>query len=208
MTFEQALKLVRRRGELMQQAAEAHPGTMAAIIGLPADKVKEVVKDCQQFGIVDAANFNTPEQTVISGEVEAVKHACEAALAKGAKRAIELKVSGAFHSRLMADAAAGMEDELEKATIVDPKVGVVANVTADFVYTAGEIRQALARQVAGSVRWEECIRRIIAEGVDEFIELGSGTVLAGMIRKIDRGVPVVSISDSSSVRECATKAEY
>lgn len=207
ISFEQALKLVRRRGELMQQAAEAHPGTMAAVLGLSADKVKQVVKDCRQSGIVDAANFNTPEQIVISGEVEAVRQACEAALAAGAKRTVELNVSGAFHSRLMADAASAMEDELEKAEISDPKVPVVANVTADFVYTAGEIRQALAKQVAGSVRWEESVRRMISDGVTQFVELGSGTVLAGMIRKIDRNVSVVSVGDAASVRKYATKTE-
>jgi [acyl-carrier-protein] S-malonyltransferase len=201
LKFEDALCLVRRRGELMQMASEQNPGTMAAIIGLDADGVRKALEMSQDAGIVDAANFNSPGQVVISGEVEAVSKAGEAALALGAKRVIPLKVGGAFHSRLMKSAAEGMMIELYEAPISEPEVPIVANVSAEFVRAADGIRQALAKQVMGSVLWEDSVRKMVECGVTGFVELGAGTTLAGMIKRIVPDVPTASIGDKASLEE-------
>jgi [acyl-carrier-protein] S-malonyltransferase len=194
-----ALRLVRRRGELMDEAAKAQPGTMAAILGLTADEVRAAVEEAQPAGVVDVANYNSPGQVVISGSPEAVEEAGRIARERGAKRVIPLKVSGAFHSRLMAQAEEAMRAELERAAIKDPSIPVVANVTADYVRTAADVREALARQAMGSVRWEESIRKMAEDGVEGFIEVGPGTVLAGLINRIVNGVYVASVGDTSSL---------
>ena len=199
ITLEDALRLTLCRGELMQHASEENPGTMAAVIGLNTDGVRKAVEMSQEFGVVDAANFNSPGQVVISGEPAAVSKAGEMALGLGAKRAILLKVGGAFHSRLMKSAAAAMEAELQKANISDPEIPVVANVSADYVRSADEIRLSLAQQITGSVLWEDSIRKIAADGIDAFLELGAGTTLAGMIKRIVPDVPVASVGDKASL---------
>jgi [acyl-carrier-protein] S-malonyltransferase len=195
----EAVRLVRRRGELMQQAGAASPGAMAAVLGLDADLVRGAVADAQDAGIVDVANYNSPGQVVISGEPGAVERASEIARDRGARRVVPLKVSGAFHSRLMRQAADAMREELETASISDPIIPVVANVTADYVRTAGEVREALARQIVGSVRWEESVRRMAGDGAEGFIELGPGSVLAGLITRTLPEAYVASVGDSSSL---------
>ena len=197
--FAEAVRLVRRRGELMDEAAAVRPGTMAAIIGLAADEVRAAVGLAQSAGIVDVANYNSPGQVVVSGEPAAVEEACRIAKERGAKRTMPLRVSGAFHSRLMAPAAEAMRLELERARISDPALPVVANVTADYVRTADEVRSALARQIVGSVRWEESIIRIAEDGAEGFVEVGHGTVLAGLIARTLRDAQVRSVGDRSSV---------
>jgi [acyl-carrier-protein] S-malonyltransferase len=172
---------------------------MAAILGSTADEVRAAVEAAQSAGIVDVANFNSPGQVVISGSPEGVEEAARIAKERGAKRAIPLKVSGAFHSRLMASAADGMANELKHATINDPVIPVIANVTADYVRTADDIREALAKQIMGSVRWEESVRKMAEDGVEGFIELGSGTVLAGLINKTVSDVYIKSVGDTGSL---------
>jgi [acyl-carrier-protein] S-malonyltransferase len=194
-----AVRLVRRRGELMSEAGKAGGGAMAAVLGLSADDVRDVVHEAQSAGIVDVANYNSPGQVVISGAPEAVEEAGRIAKERGAKRVLPLKVSGAFHSRLMASAAEAMESELLKAEIHDPAVPVVANVTADYVRSADEVRDALAKQVTGSVRWDESVLKMAADGAEGFIEVGSGAVLAGLIGRIVKGVYVTSAGTASAV---------
>ncbi len=199
LAFEDAVRLVRRRGELMAQAGAKVPGTMAAVLGLSADDVRTAVESAQGVGVVDVANYNSPGQVVISGSPEGVEEAARIAKEAGAKRVVPLKVSGAFHSRLMADAAQAMKVELEKTAFADPFVPIVANVTADYVKSADEVRDALARQIVGSVRWEESIRKIAGDGVDTFVEAGSGNVLAGLIKKIVSDVTIASVGDTNAL---------
>lgn len=197
--FEDAVMLVRRRGELMHEAGSTQVGTMAAILGLSSDEVRSAVEKAQQAGIVDVANYNSPVQTVISGSPEGVEEAGRIVKEAGAKRVVPLKVSGAFHSRLMACAAEEMHCELQKAAIGDPKVPVVANVIADYVRNADDVRDALAKQLTGSVRWVESVQRMAVDGASGFIEVGSGTVLAGLIGRIVEGAFVTSVGDTNSL---------
>lgn len=183
-TLEEGLKLVRTRARLMQEAAEANPGTMAAILGLSPEQVSEAVAKAADAGIVTAANFNSPIQTVISGEAAAVARASQIASEMGAKRVVPLNVSGGFHSPLMQSAADGMLEALNAAEIHDPRTSVVANYTADLESTAAEVRDNLSKQITGSVRWVESVRRMLDAGAEGFIELGAGNVLAGLIKRI------------------------
>jgi [acyl-carrier-protein] S-malonyltransferase len=196
--FEDALPLVRKRGQLMQEAGRKRPGTMAAIIGLDADEVELACSRADDIGIVDVANYNSPGQVVISGEVKAVEAASQYAKEMGARKVIPLSVSGAFHSRLMADAAEKLAIELNRACFDNADIPVVANVTADFVYDVDEIRDCLERQIAGSVRWEESVRLMVDDGVTLFVELGAGKVLSGLIKRIADSVEVANISDVES----------
>lgn len=197
--LETAVRLVRRRGELMYEVGTSRPGTMAAVLGLSAEDVRAAVEESQSVGIVDVANYNSPGQIVISGEPDAVAEAGRIAKERGAKRVLPLKVSGAFHSRLMAPAAEAMKAELERVEIKDPAVPVIANVTADYVRTADEVRAALAEQVRGSVRWEESVRKIAADGAEGFVEVGPGAVLAGLIGRTLDGASVTSVGDVKSL---------
>lgn len=197
--FEEGLRLVRRRAELMQKAAEENPGAMAAILGLSPEQAQEAVSKASGEGVVTAANFNSPIQTVISGEVEAVRKASEIASGMGAKRVVPLNVSGAFHSPLMQGAADALAEVLASAEIRDPAVPVVANCTADFETTAAQVRANLASQITGSVRWVESVKKIVDAGVDVFVELGSGSVLAGLIKRIAPEAEVYSAGDRASI---------
>ena len=183
-TLEEGVKLVATRARLMQDAADANPGAMAAILGLSPDQVSEAVEKASDAGIVTAANFNSPIQTVISGETAAVKRVSEIASEMGARRVVPLNVSGGFHSPLMQTAADALLEALKAAEINNLSVPVVANYTADFESTAAEVRENLAKQITGSVRWVESIRKMLDAGAEGFIELGAGNVLAGLIKRI------------------------
>ncbi|MHB9035132.1 MAG: ACP S-malonyltransferase [Armatimonadota bacterium] len=198
-TFIDGLKLVRERAKLMNAAAQANPGTMAAILGLSPDQVCEVVAKASDAGIVVAANFNSPIQTVISGEVDAVKRASEIASEMGAKRVVPLSVSGGFHSPLMQDAADALMETLRASEINDLSIPVVANYTAIIENEAEEVRVNLANQITGSVRWVQSVNMMLDLGAEVFIELGSGTVLAGLIKRIAKDVEVYSVGDKSSL---------
>jgi len=197
------LWLVKRRAELMQRAATENPGTMAAILGLSPEQVQEAVSKASDVGVVVAANLNSPIQTVISGEADAVARASQIASEMGAKRVVPLNVSGAFHSPLMQDAADALEKKLCTAEIADLDIPVVANVTADFEVAASEVRENLAKQITGSVRWVESVQRMVSAGVDVFVELGPGNVLAGLIKRIAPEVEVYSVGDKSSLEALA-----
>jgi len=186
--FTDALKLVRARGKAMQKAGTDNPGTMAAIIGLSQQKVEEACNEASAEGIVQGANFNSPGQVVISGSIPGVKKAMELCKAKGAKLAKELVVSGAFHSPLMEPAKAALKLELDAAPVIDAKFPVYANVTALPVVDKEEIKDLLYRQVTSPVRWEETITNMIKDGIEEFVEIGPGKVLQGLVKRINPDV--------------------
>jgi [acyl-carrier-protein] S-malonyltransferase len=203
-----AAVLVRRRGELMHQAGRERPGTMAAVLGLAAEEVEAVCREVAATGgVVVAANLNAPDQTVISGEPEAVARAGEGCRARGAKRVLPLKVSGAFHSPLMAPAAAALRRVLEAAPLRDPAFPVIANATAEPVCTAAAARRLLAEQLTAPVRWVACMQRaaalaraaLPAGGGVRFVEIGPGAVLAGLLRRIVPDADVVSLGTADEV---------
>jgi [acyl-carrier-protein] S-malonyltransferase len=196
-----ALRLVRRRGELMYEAGLGRPGAMAAVMGLDGPLLDEALEAGREAGTVVAANLNSPGQVVLSGDPAAVEKAMEAAKAFGAKRAMRLAVSGAFHSPLMEPAAAGLREALDRVPIRDAAIPVFANVTAAPGRTAAQIRDALAAQLVSTVRWEESMRAMLAAGAGRFLEVGPGKVMRGLLRNIDRDAPIESIGDPASLRD-------
>ena len=197
--FEHALPLVRKRGEIMTEVGAAHEGTMAAIIGLDDDKVKEVCAKASGEGVVEIANYNSPGQVVISGEVKAVEAAIILAKEAGARMVMPLKVSGGFHSSLMLPAVPKLSVELAKTPFRDAVIPVVANATADYVRTVEEIKSALEKQLAGSVYWTKSISRMAEDGVDRFIEVGPGKVLSGLIKRTIGSVEIKNVGDIASL---------
>lgn len=199
LSFEDALVLTRRRGELMYEAGLVRPGAMAALLGLSREDVEAACAEAASVGLVRAANLNAPGQVVISGEPAAVDAACERARARGAKRAIKLEVSGAFHSPLMEPAARGLAEALAGVTIRDARCPVVSNAWARPVRQSSEIRQALEEQLLASVRWEDSMRWLRGAGVEGFVELGTGKVLRGLLRTIDPAASSWNVEDSDSL---------
>jgi [acyl-carrier-protein] S-malonyltransferase len=195
MTFEDGLRLVRERGRFMQEACEAAPGGMAAVIGLDEATTRAV---CEEVG-VELANLNCPGQLVISGETDKIARACERAKARGAKKALPLAVAGAYHSRLMASAKPKLEAALSHIPLREPTVPVISNVTARPHGAAAEIRTLLVEQVTSSVRWEDSMRYLLAQGCTRFIELGPGTALSGFIKRIDPAAQRLNVEDPASL---------
>ena len=188
LSFEDGLKLVAARAHAMQKACEIKPSTMAAIIALPDEKVEEILKGID--GVVVCANYNCPGQIVISGEIEAIDKACELLSAAGARRALKLKVGGAFHSPLMEPARAELAEAIEKTEFHTPKCPVYQNVDAKPHTDPAEIKANLVAQLTSPVRWTASVQNMIADGATEFIENGPGKVLQGLVSKIDRNVAV------------------
>tara|TARA_R110001583_G_scaffold49099_1_gene153754 strand:- start:14334 stop:15221 length:888 start_codon:yes stop_codon:yes gene_type:complete len=186
LTFEDGLKLVSKRALAMQKACEAQESTMAAVLGLADDVVEEICASID--GVVVAANYNCPGQLVISGEIGAIDKACEVLIEKGAKRAIKLPVGGAFHSPLMAPAREELAAAIKNTIFSEPTCPVYQNVVAKAVTNPEEIKENLIAQLTAPVRWTQCIQAMIADGGTEFVEVGPGKVLQGLMRKIDRSV--------------------
>lgn len=195
-----AIRLVRERGRLMHEASLHRDGTMAAIIGLEEDVLEEV---CRETG-AEIANVNSAEQTVISGERQAVGRAMDLATARGAKRAILLQVGGAFHSSLMEPAVEGMARVLEGVTIKAPEIPVVANCTGLPITSPDEVRKELAAQIRSCVQWRRSMSYLLGAGITRFVEIGPGRVLSGLVRRMSRDVDVVAVSDASTVKQLAT----
>ena len=194
ISFEDGVKLVAARANAMQKACEANPGLMAAIIGLPDEKVEEVCSQISAEGeVVVAANYNCPGQLVISGTVDAINKACEALKAAGAKRALPLKVGGAFHSPLMQPAKDELQAAIEQTVFSAPKCPVYQNVDGKPHTDAEEIKANLIAQLTSSVRWTSSVQNMIADGADDFTEYGPGKALQGMIGRIDKNVKVAGI---------------
>jgi [acyl-carrier-protein] S-malonyltransferase len=197
LSFADALRTVKRRGRYMQEAVPVGDGAMAAILGLDLEGVTKACAEAADGQIVSPANLNAPGQIVIAGHAQAVARATERAKALGARRAIALAVSAPFHCALMKPAEDRLAPELRALVSNDPLFPVVANVDAEPKRTAAESIEALVRQVSSPVRWEEVVRRLIADGATTFVELGPGSVLAGLIKKIDRSVTVFSVEDEA-----------
>ena len=191
--FYEAIRLVRARGKAMQQAGIDNPGTLAAVVGLEPKKVIELCKEASVVGIVQCANFNSPGQIVISGSIDGVRKAMELCKANGAKLVKELVVSGAFHSPLMQSAKDALLNALDKTPFYDAKFSVYANVTAKPATQKAEIKNLLHDQVTSPVRWEETIINMIADGFDEFYEIGPGKVLQGLVKRINPDVKLFGI---------------
>ncbi len=199
LAFEDGLRLVRLRGELMQKAGEENPGTMAAVIGLDAKTVGEVCCTAWPDGIVQAANFNSPGQVVISGSVSGVRKAMDLSKSRGAKLVKELVVSGAFHSPLMGSAKEALKAALDKTEFRDARIPVYTNVTAKPVRKAREIRDSLFEQVTSPVRWEETITNMVADGATRFVEVGPGKVLQGLVKRIAPGSSVEGYDSAATI---------
>jgi [acyl-carrier-protein] S-malonyltransferase len=201
LTFEDGLRLVRLRGELMQYAGEKEKGTMAAVVGLNTEVVEEICREASSAGVVQCANFNSPGQIVISGSVGGIQKAMEIAKARGAKLVKELVVSGAFHSPLMKSALEGLNAGLNSAVIRDAQIPVYANVTGKGVQKAEEIRTLLNEQLTKPVCWEESIVQMIADGATTFIEFGPGKVLQGLVKRINNNIDVKGVDKFDDIQK-------
>ena len=203
LRFADALRIVRRRGRYMQEAVPVGQGAMAAILGLDAEAVARACAEAAQGEVVSPANMNAPGQVVIAGAKDAVARASARAKELGAKRAIPLPVSAPFHCALMQPAEARLAPELRALAAADPAIPVVANVDAEVKRTAAEAIEALVKQVSAPVRWEDVMRRLASEGVHKYVEVGPGTVLTGLGRKILRDAAFANIEDSSGLDAAA-----
>lgn len=199
LSFRDAVGLVRLRGQAMQEACDARPSTMATILGAEIEQVEEACRRGSEYGVCVVANLLGPGQIAISGETKAVEAACAAAKEIGAKRAIPLKVAGAFHSPLMAPAAARLREALSKVEVRDPRIDVVSNVTGRPVRTAADVREHLGRQVEAPVLWEDSMRHLLGNGFHTFYEIGPGKVLSGIVKKLDANAKVVNVDSVASL---------
>lgn len=199
MSFKDAVKLVRKRGKYMQEAVPLGAGTMAAILGLSREDVLEVCRLAGEYGVVEAANFNCPGQIVIAGETPAINEAIRIASEKGAKRAILLNVSAPFHCSLLKPAGEKLTKELEDVEIRDMGIPVVTNVTGGLIGSRDQIKDLLISQVSKPVLWEDCVRTLIKNGTDTFVEIGPGKTLSGFIKKTDKEVRVLNVEDKASL---------
>ena len=191
LSIEDAVKLVAARGRIMREVAEKVNGSMAAVLGMNAEKIKEILKSVD--GVVEAVNFNEPNQTVIAGSKEAVEKACVVLKEAGAKRAIPLAVSGPFHSSLMKEAGEKLKEEAQKYTFSIGKVKIVANTTAELLESDSEVKDEIYRQSFGPVKWVDTINKLKSLGVTKIYEIGPGKVLSGLIKKIDKEIEVENI---------------
>jgi [acyl-carrier-protein] S-malonyltransferase len=201
LSFADAVRTVRSRGKYMQEAVPVGQGSMAAILGMAPDAVAQVCTEAAQEEVVQCANLNSPEQIVISGHRAAVQRAVDLAKERGAKRAILLPVSAPFHCALMQPAQDRLARDLQELEFHDPQFPVIKNIDAEPVTTAEAAREALILQVTGAVRWECCMRTLLACGVDLFVEAGIGKVLCGLMRQIDRSGTCMNIEDSGSLQK-------
>lgn len=202
MSLEDAIKTVRTRGILMQDTVPAGEGGMAAVLGMDAAPMEHVLSELHDVWI---ANYNCPGQIVITGKADAVKAAEAPLKAAGAKRVLPLKVSGPFHSPLLEPAGAKMEEELNKVAFTPLAVPYVTNVTAEIVTDISETKDLLKKQIYSSVRWEQSMKKMLAEGIDTFVEIGPGKTLNGFMRKIDRSVKVYNIASFADVEKVAAE---
>jgi len=202
--FDEGLRLVKLRGELMQRSGEVNPGTMAAIIGLSADIVEEICKEASEAGLVQVANFNSRGHIVISGSIAGVRLAMELAREQGAGRTIELVVGGAFHSPLMGEALGGLVEALAPADIQDPQMPVYTNVTGNPVQDAEEIRNILEQQLLSPVLWKKTVENMIHDGFDAFYEVGPSKVLSGLSKRINPAVDCIPVGKAEDLENLRT----
>jgi [acyl-carrier-protein] S-malonyltransferase len=203
LDFPDALRLVAERGRLMADAGTSAPGRMVAVIGLDADRARDICVEASRGGVVVVANDNAPGQVVLSGSADAVESASQAAKAAGAKRVVPLAVSGAFHSPLMASAAREFAALLAATPFRDPRFPVVANTSAEVLVSVSAVREELERQLTGPVRWVETVGVLRELGVDAFLELGPGTVLTGLVKRVASGTTAASVGDAAGIERAA-----
>lgn len=205
LEFEEAVRLLKKRGKYMQEAVPQGIGTMAAIIGSDEEKVRETCNECSQLGVVEPANLNCPGQIVIAGEVKAVEAACEKLKEKGALKTVMLSVSGPFHTSMLKPAAEKLAEELKHVSINNLAIPVVTNVTGEIVENKEDIKPFLKNQVMSTVLFEKSIRTMIEMGVDTFIEIGPGKVLSGFVKKINRKATILNVQDLKSLESTIEK---
>ncbi len=198
--FADAVRLVKKRGKYMQEEVPVGVGAMAAIMGLDEENVLAACNEASSEGIVEPANYNCPGQIVIAGQVKAVEKACELAKDKGARRAQLLPVSAPFHCTMLVGAGEKLAKELEMVTFSDLTVPLIANVNADYVKSKEEIKHLLVEQVSNGVRWEATVRRMLADGVDTFIEVGPGKALSGFVKRITKDAAIYNVEDLTSLK--------
>jgi [acyl-carrier-protein] S-malonyltransferase len=203
LSLADAVRTVRRRGQYMQEAVPAGVGAMAAVLGLDLAAIEEACREAAEGEVVSAANVNSPGQVVIAGHAAAVARASERCRARGARRTVPLPVSAPFHCALMQPAQDRLARDLGALPFPDPTVPLVNNVDAEVVRTGRECREGLVRQVSGSVRWQESVERLAREGVDTFVEVGPGTVLSGLVRKIAKGARVLNVESPETLEAAA-----
>lgn len=203
LSLADALVAVRRRGQYMQEAVPAGTGAMAAILMLDLAAIEQACREAAQGEVVAPANINGPGQVVIAGHAAAVDRASELCKARGARRAVRLPVSAPFHCALMGPAQSRLAADFERLAFADLALPLVNNVDARTVSSAAEVREGLVRQVSGVVRWQECVERLVAEGVSTFVEVGPGAVLAGLVKKIAKQARVLNVEDPASLEQAA-----
>lgn len=205
MDFTDALKVVRERGKFMQEAVPQGVGGMAAILGMDRENLSLVIEESKNYGVVEIANYNSPEQIVISGELKGIKIACKKALELGAKKAVPLPVSAPFHTSLLTPAGIRLSGELSKVKINQPDKMVVSNVDGDVIKDKDEVVRKLVEQVSNSVLWHQSVEYMINQGVDTFVEIGPGKALSGFVKRIGKSMNVdvktLHVSDMESYRE-------
>lgn len=211
ISFEDALKLVQKRGQAMQAAADSTQGAMVSIIGLDEEKVNQLCAEAKENEILEAVNFNCSGQIVISGSKTACERAEKLAPKYGAIKVVRLEVAGAFHTEMMSSAAETLKEALSGCEISEPSgIKVIANITADYYTTAGEIRTGLAKQLTSPILWQKCMERLLADGVELFYEIGPGRVLTGLMKRINRKANIINISNLQTLNEIShegTKAQ-
>jgi [acyl-carrier-protein] S-malonyltransferase len=201
ISFEDGLRLVRKRGEAMQAAADATQGSMVSVIGLDEDKVRQLCTEASEGELLEPVNFNCPGQIVVSGTQGACERAERLAEKYGAMKAVRLEVAGAFHTRFMSSAAEALRAALRQSRISQPgSIRVIANITADYYTSADGIIDGLTRQLTSPILWHKCMERLLAAGVEEFYEIGPGRVLTGLMKRINRKTKVANISDAASAQ--------
>jgi [acyl-carrier-protein] S-malonyltransferase len=200
--FEDGLRLVAKRGEAMQAAAEASEGGMVSIIGLEEDKVKKLCEEAGGGELLESVNFNCPGQIVVSGTKKACERAEQLAAKYGALKAVRLEVAGAFHTAMMASAAQALNEALGSSEISEPAgIKTIANIDAEYYTSSEGIKDGLVKQLTSAILWQRCMERLISDGVEEFYEIGPGRVLTGLIKRINRKTKVVNVSSLQAVKE-------
>lgn len=205
ISFQEAVVLVKKRGKYMQEAVPEGKGIMAAIMGLNYSDVEKICNECSYLGTVELSNINCPGQVVIGGEVEAVKAACSAAKDKGARKVVELVVSGPFHTSMLKPASEKLEEELKNISINQFAVPIVTNVTGEIIEKVDDIRPYLKKQVMSTVLFEKSINTMIEFGVDTFIEIGPGRILSAFVKKVNRKVRALNVQDMKSLNSTVEK---
>jgi len=202
LSFEDGLKLVQKRGQAMQAAADANEGAMVSIIGLDEETARRLCEEAGQGDILEPVNFNCPGQIVISGDKKACRIAKELALKIGAIKAVRLDVAGAFHTRMMAGAAETLEKALIDCEIAEPsQTRIIANIDAEYYQTSEKIKQGMVKQLTNPILWQKCMERLLADGVEKFYEIGPGRVLTGLMKRINRKTQIVNVSSLKAIKE-------